>query len=103
MPADEAHEAHFETLCAEVEEQPESVTRPLTMPIVTAAVFQVDSLETVDDLYEGRAKGYVYTRDANPNQTVLGDLIARLEGAAAGLAAASGMGAVAAAIMPGLK
>ncbi|MHB8574296.1 MAG: trans-sulfuration enzyme family protein [Dehalococcoidia bacterium] len=94
---------HIETLCAEIEPQPESVTRPLTMPIVTAAVFQVDSLETVDDLYEGRSQGYIYTRDANPNQTVLGDLVARLEGAEAGLAAASGMGAIAAAIMPGLK
>src|SRR5713226_5957666 len=86
-PMDPEQAAHFETLCAEIEPQPESVTRPLTMPIVTAAVFQVDSLETVDDLYEGRKQGYVYTRDANPNQTVLGELVARLEGADTGLAA----------------
>src|SRR5437588_833248 len=56
MPADEAAPRHFETLCAEIEPQPESVTRPLTMPIVTAAVFQADSLETVHDLY-GRTMG----------------------------------------------
>ncbi len=103
MPAEELDHRHFDTLCAETEPQPESVTRPLTMPIVTAAVFQVDSLETVDDLYEGRSTGYVYTRDGNPNQTVLGDLVARLEGAEAGLAAASGMAAITAAILPGLK
>jgi len=96
-------ERHFETLCAEIEPQPASVTLPLTMPIVTAAVFQSDSLETIDDLYEGRKSGYVYTRDANPNQTVLADLVARLEGAETGVAAASGMGAIAAAIMSGLK
>ncbi len=60
--------AHFETLCAEIEEQPQSVTRPLAPPIVTAAVFSVPSLETVDDLYEWRASGHIYTRDGNPNQ-----------------------------------
>lgn len=103
MPADDLVQRHFETLCAEIEPQPDSVTRPLTMPIVTTAVFQVDSLETIDDIYEGRASGYIYTRDGNPNQTVLGDLVARLEGAEAGLAAASGMAAITAAILPGLK
>src|SRR5436305_1994561 len=103
MPADETAPRHFETLCAEIQPQPESVTRPLTMPIVTAAVFQADSLETVDDLYEGRAAGFIYTRDGNPNQAVLGDLVARLEGAEAGLATASGMAAITGAILPGLK
>ncbi|MGI8554461.1 MAG: trans-sulfuration enzyme family protein, partial [Dehalococcoidia bacterium] len=96
-------ESHFETLCAEIEAQPASVTRPLVMPIVPAAVFQIDSLETLDDLYEGRAEGYIYSRDGNPNQTVLERLVAGLEGAEAGLACASGMGAIATALMTGLK
>src|SRR6266571_4542220 len=56
---------HFETACAEVDQQPESVTRPLAMPIVPAAVFAVDSLETLDEVSEGRAAGFIYTRDAN--------------------------------------
>lgn len=94
---------HFETLCAELDHQPESVTQPLAMPIVTAAVFSVPTLETVDDIYEGRTPGYIYTRDANPNQAVLGDLVARLEGAEAGLAAATGMAAITASILTGLK
>jgi len=97
-----SEQPRFETLCAELEPQPASVTRPLTMPIVTAAVFAADSLETIDDLYEQRASGFVYTRDANPNQVVLAELVARLEGAEAGLAAASGMGAITAALLPGL-
>jgi len=103
MPGNNAAAPHFETLCAEIDPQPPSVTSPLTMPIVTAAVFQVDTLETIDDLYEGRSEGYIYTRDNNPNQVVLGELVARLEGAETGLAAASGMGAITAAILPGLK
>ncbi|HZQ34486.1 MAG TPA: PLP-dependent transferase, partial [Dehalococcoidia bacterium] len=94
---------HFDTLCAELEEQPETVTRPLAPPIVTAAVFSVPSLETVDDLYEGRASGHIYTRDGNPNQEAFAALVARLEGAEAGLAAATGMAAISAAVLTGLR
>lgn len=98
-----AQEMHFETICAEIEAQPASATQPLIMPIVPAAVFAVDSLELLDDIYEGRAAGYIYSRDANPNQTVLEQLVARLEGAEAALACASGMGAIAAALLAGLR
>jgi len=95
--------AHFDTLCAEIEEQPETVTRPLAPPIVTAAVFSVPTLETVDDLYEGRAAGHIYTRDGNPNQEAFAALVARLEGAEAGVAAATGMAAISAAMLTGLQ
>ena len=52
---------------------------------------------------EGAEQGYLYARGAHPNQTVLERLVARLEGAESGLACASGMGAITAAIMAGLK
>jgi cystathionine beta-lyase/cystathionine gamma-synthase len=96
-------EARFETLCAEVDIQPLSATQPLAMPIVASAVFQVDTLELLDEIYEGRVEGYIYSRDANPNQAVLEQLVARLEGAEVGLACASGMGAIAAALLAGLR
>lgn len=96
-------EAHLETLCAEVEEQPVSLTQPLALPIVPASVFEVDSLETLDEISEGRASGFIYTRDGNPTQAALERLVARLEGAEAGLACASGMGAVAAALLTDLE
>jgi cystathionine beta-lyase/cystathionine gamma-synthase len=96
-------EAHLETLCAEVEEQPPSVSRPLALPIVPAAVFEMESLEMLDDITEGRAPGFIYSRDGNPTQAALERLVARLEGAEAGVACASGMGAIAAALLPGLK
>jgi O-acetylhomoserine/O-acetylserine sulfhydrylase-like pyridoxal-dependent enzyme len=82
-------EEHLETLCAELDQPPPSVTRPAVTPIVASAPFVVDSLETLDDLYEGRVEGFVYSRGANPNQVVLEGLVARLEGAEAGLACAS--------------
>jgi cystathionine gamma-synthase len=103
MPENEDPEAHLETLCAEVEEQPPSVSRPLAPPIVPAAVFAMDSLEMLDDVTEGRAPGYIYSRDGNPTQAALERLVARLEGAEAGVACASGMGAIAAALLTGLK
>jgi cystathionine beta-lyase/cystathionine gamma-synthase len=96
-------EPQFESLCAEVDEPFASETRPLALPIVPASVFEVDSLETLDDVSEGRAHGYIYTRYGNPTQAALEQLVARLEGAEAGLACASGMGAIAAALLPSLR
>jgi cystathionine beta-lyase/cystathionine gamma-synthase len=103
MADDNAREPRLETVCAEVDEQPPSLTRPLAMPIVPSSVFAVDSLEALDDVSEGRADGFIYTRDGNPNQAVLERLVGRLEGAEAGLACASGMGAIAAALLTGLR
>jgi len=93
----------FATLCAGADKPVPSVTQPLVAPIVTSAVFHIPTLETVDALYEGRAEGFIYTRDGNPNQAALGRLVARLEGAEDGAAAATGMAAVAAAVLDGLK
>ncbi|HEX7125607.1 MAG TPA: PLP-dependent transferase [Thermodesulfobacteriota bacterium] len=78
-----------------------SVTRPHAPPIVPAAVHEFEGLGQVDDLYEGRAPGYIYYRNGGPNQAALEAAVAALEGHGApeppeGVAAASGMGAIAA-------
>ncbi len=85
---------HFESICALVGEDPPSSTRPLTAPIYQASVFDVESLELVDDLYEGRASGYIYSRDTNPNVSILERAVADLEGAEDGVACSSGMAAI---------
>ncbi|HTE83302.1 MAG TPA: PLP-dependent aspartate aminotransferase family protein [Dehalococcoidia bacterium] len=103
MPDAVPPEPRIETLCAEVDPQPASRTRPLAMSIVPSSVFEVDSLETLDAVSEGRAEGYVYTRYGNPNQAALEHLVARLEGGQVGLACASGMGAIAAALLADLR
>ena len=103
MTGPQERQLHFETICAAVDLQPASVTRPLVMPIVPAAVFQFDSLEQIDDCYEGRSQGFIYSRSANPNQAALESLLARLEQSEAALACASGMGAITAALLPRLK
>src|SRR5581483_1397185 len=43
----------IETLCATVDEQPASVTRPLSMPIVAASVFAADSLDDLAAITAG--------------------------------------------------
>lgn len=75
---------------------PEFVTAPSAPPIFQTTAFDIPNLETLGQLYEGSATGYVYTRDSNPNHTALGKSIADLEGAESAAVFASGMGAIAA-------
>ena len=84
----------FDSLCAIAGEDEPSATRPLTAPIYQTSVFDVESLELVDDLYQGRAEGYIYSRDANPNTTILEQSVAQLEEANEGVACSSGMAAI---------
>ena len=71
-----------------------SDTRPLSAPIYQSSVFEIDSLETVDALYEGRAEGVICSRDSNPNVSILEKVVAQLENADDSVAFASGMAAI---------
>lgn len=84
----------IESICAAAGADIPSDTRPLSAPIYQSSVFEIDSLETVDDLYEGRAEGFIYSRDANPNISILENVIAQLEAADDAVAFASGMAAI---------
>jgi cystathionine beta-lyase/cystathionine gamma-synthase len=92
-------EPHASTVCARAPEAVESTSRPLIPPIELSVVYRLDDLAHVDALYDGQAQGFVYGRDGHPNAVQLADKLARLEGAEAGLICASGMGALAAALL----
>lgn len=64
-----------------------------------SAVYCPDDPSHVDDLYEGRAEGFIYARDGHPNAVQLAGKLARLEGGELGLICASGMGAIAAPLL----
>ena len=81
------------TLCARTTPFPPSATPPVSPPIQLSSVYEVADLDQVDAIYESRARGFIYARDANPNARQLADKIARLEGAEAALTCASGMAA----------
>ena len=80
-----------------------SDTRPKVAPIFASSVWSFDSLEQIDDIYEHRASGYVYSRISNPGVEQLEQSVALLEGAEAAAAYSSGMAAIAMALLAELK
>jgi cystathionine beta-lyase/cystathionine gamma-synthase len=72
---------------------------PLAPPIVQAAVHVFDDLDDYVAVSSGREPGHVYGRNSNENTAMLAAAVAELEGAEAGVACASGMAAIFAAVM----
>ena len=78
---------------------PEGTERALGTPLQPSVVYGAESPDALDAIYEGRAPGYTYAREAHPNASVLAAKIDALEGATGGLVTGSGMAAVAAALL----
>jgi len=78
---------------------PFSVTRPKVPPIYTTSVFTFDYLDQVDEVYEGKAKGYVYSRMRNPGIDLVEEAVAELENGEEAVAFSSGMAAIVSAIL----
>ncbi|HET9410516.1 MAG TPA: aminotransferase class I/II-fold pyridoxal phosphate-dependent enzyme [Candidatus Dormibacteraeota bacterium] len=72
---------------------------PLAPPISTAAVHVYADLDDYDAVARGERPGHYYGRNSNENRDMLERAVADLEGAEAGLAAASGMAALHLAIL----
>ncbi|HEY7199597.1 MAG TPA: PLP-dependent aspartate aminotransferase family protein [Candidatus Dormibacteraeota bacterium] len=72
---------------------------PLSPPIVQAAVHVFDDLDDYAAVSSGREPGHVYGRNSNENTDMLAAAVAELEGAEAGVACASGMAAIFAAVL----
>lgn len=66
----------------------------LTPPLHLSSTFAFPDAETGGALFAGEAEGHIYSRISNPTTALLEARIASLEGAEAGLATASGMGAI---------
>lgn len=66
----------------------------LTTPIHQTSTFILESAEDVDDIYEGRREGDVYSRYSNPTVASVERRVAQLERCESGLALASGMAAI---------
>lgn len=78
---------------------PSADTSPSAPPIYQTTAFDIPDLDVLAGLHAGTATGHIYTRDSNPNHSALGESIASLEGAEAGAAFSSGMGAISAVAM----
>jgi cystathionine beta-lyase/cystathionine gamma-synthase len=73
--------------------------RPLAMPIWQTSAFSFDDAEHYAHTLRQPREGFVYTRYENPTTAALEATVAGLEGAAQGMAAASGMGAISAVVL----
>lgn len=66
----------------------------LTPPLHLTSTFAFESAQAGGEMFAGTREGHFYSRISNPTTALLEDRIAALEGAEAGLATASGMGAI---------
>lgn len=92
----------FETRTVHIGHSQDNVGKAKTTPIYQTSVFAFPGLEEVEQYYAGE-RDYLYTRNGNPNQTELAEAVAVLEGAASGVSAASGMGAIMAGLLAVLQ
>lgn len=81
----------------------ENAAGSLATPIYQTSTFYFDSAEQGGRRFAGEEGGYIYSRLGNPTTKVLEDKIAMLEGAEAGAAMSSGMGAISSALWTLLK
>ncbi len=66
----------------------------LTPPLHLTSTYAFESAEAGGELFRGERAGHIYSRISNPTLDLLERRCAALEGAEAGLATASGMGAI---------
>mgnify|MGYP000853071169 FL=1 len=85
------------------EQNPDSVSKPKTLPIFMTSVFSFDDVETLDSVYEGHSKGYIYSRNGNPVHDVLKEIMCSIDEGEDSQVFSSGMAAVTMSILSLVK
>ncbi|QJD59438.1 bifunctional O-acetylhomoserine aminocarboxypropyltransferase/cysteine synthase [Pseudomonas sp. gcc21] len=88
----------LETLAIHAGYSPDPTTKAVAVPIYQTTSYAFDSTQHGADLFDLKVPGNIYTRIMNPTNDVLEQRVAALEGGVGGLAMASGMAAITAAI-----
>ena len=78
---------------------PDSASSPLVTPLSPAVAYASESPDALDDQYEGRAPGYTYAREGQPNADVVAARLDAMEGVTGGVMTGSGMAAVSAVLL----
>lgn len=73
---------------------PDSVSLPKSLPITMSSVFAFENVEMLDQVYDGEAHGYVYSRNGNPVHDALKEIMCQIDGGEASGVYASGMAAI---------
>lgn len=92
------HPDSFATLAIHHGYDPMDNEGALTPPLHLTSTFAFETAEVGGELFDAQREGHVYSRISNPTTDLLERRIAVLEGAESGLALASGMGAITAAM-----
>lgn len=88
----------LETLAIHAGYSPDPTTKAVAVPIYQTTSYAFDSTQHGADLFDLKVPGNIYTRIMNPTNDVLEQRVAAMEGGVGGLAMASGMAAITAAI-----
>ncbi|MBU8880467.1 aminotransferase class I/II-fold pyridoxal phosphate-dependent enzyme [Bacillus sp. FJAT-29790] len=89
---------NFETAVLHKNKKIDRVIKSKVTPIYQTSAFAFNDLEELEGFFQGNGN-YLYSRVGNPNTDELGETIARLEGAPAGVAASSGLSAILAGVL----
>jgi O-acetylhomoserine (thiol)-lyase len=76
----------------------EQTTKAAAVPIYQTTSYTFDDTQHGADLFDLKVEGNIYTRITNPTTAVLEQRVAAMEGGIAGVAVASGMAAITAAV-----
>ncbi|GEM_PF-2626752 len=88
----------LETIAIHGGYSPDPTTKAVAVPVYQTTSYAFDNTQHGADLFDLKVPGNIYTRIMNPTTDVLEKRVAALEGGIAGLAFASGMAAITAAI-----
>jgi methionine-gamma-lyase len=80
-----------------------SVSHSKALPIYQTSVFSFDDVETLEQVYDNQAPGYIYTRNGNPNHDALNQIMHTIEEGEAALSYSSGMAAISLAIIANVQ
>ncbi len=97
------NENHMYTQAVHAGERPDPTTGDSLAPIHMATTFYLGTAEEGAALFTDEREGFVYNRWGSPNQLMLEEKVAALEGAPAALATATGMAAISTALMSVVK
>jgi cystathionine beta-lyase/cystathionine gamma-synthase len=92
-----------EDICPRPDRLPSLPTQPLVPPIYPASVWICQDTQQAEQMLGGSEPGYVYQRDGHPNADLFAAKCRELHGAEAAAVTASGMSALALALMAQLQ
>lgn len=72
----------------------QSASVPEVLPVYLTSVFAFDDVPSVDNIYDHKADGYIYSRIKHPNTDAVAEILAAAEGAEDALLFSSGMSAI---------